>query len=140
MPVCDLANASQAVIDARLSQWRIQQLPQILERHIRMFQTYLCDLSETVRQRTKSSGLFDPLDIFHLSDSRMDVVDGLLLQQTCCRRAFTRGAFLAAGSISDPNKNYHLEIVCKTSPQALQLQEIMKGFAVDAKIVERKRH
>ena len=72
MPVCDLANASQAVIDARLSQWRIQQLPQILERHIRMFQTYLCDLSETVRQRTKSSGLFDPLDIFHLSDSRTD--------------------------------------------------------------------
>ena len=71
---------------------------------------------------------------------RMDVVDGLLLQQTCCRRAFIRGAFLAAGSISDPNKNYHFEIVCKTSPQALQLQEIMKGFAVDAKIVERKRH
>ena len=71
---------------------------------------------------------------------RMDVVDGLLLQQTCCRRAFIRGAFLAAGSISDPNKNYHFEIVCETSPQALQLQEIMKGFAVDAKIVERKRH
>ena len=56
---------------------------------------------------------------------RMDVVDGLLLQQTCCRRAFIRGAFLAAGSISDPNKNYHFEIVCKTSPQALQLREIM---------------
>ena len=71
---------------------------------------------------------------------RMDVVDGLLLQQTCCRRAFIRGAFLASGSMSDPQKNYHFEIVCKTQPQAVQLQEIMKGFAVDAKIVERKKH
>lgn len=71
---------------------------------------------------------------------RMDVVDGLILQQTCCRRAFIRGAFLAAGSISDPNKNYHFEIVCKSQPQAQQLQEIMNGFAVDAKVVERKKH
>lgn len=34
--------------------------------------------------------------------------DGLLLMQTCCKRAFIRGAFMAAGSISDPNKAYHL--------------------------------
>ena len=38
--------------------------------------------------------------------------DGLLLMQTCCKRAFIRGAFMAAGSISDPNKAYHFEIVC----------------------------
>ena len=40
--------------------------------------------------------------------------DGLLLMQTCCKRAFIRGAFMAAGSISDPNKAYHFEIVCHT--------------------------
>lgn len=70
----------------------------------------------------------------------MDVVDGLLLQQNCCRRAFVRGAFLAAGSISDPNKNYHFEIVCRTEAQADQLQMILQSFEVDAKIVERKKH
>lgn len=65
---------------------------------------------------------------------------GLLVQKTCCRRAFIRGAFLAAGSISDPSKSYHFEIVCRTIAQAEQLQELMQGFGTDAKIVERKNH
>ncbi len=71
---------------------------------------------------------------------RVDVVDGLLLQQNCCKRAFIRGAFLASGSISDPNKAYHFEIVCKSLPQAKQLQEVINTFLLDAKIVERKKH
>ena len=70
----------------------------------------------------------------------MDVVDGLLLQQTCCKRAYIRGAFLASGSISDPNKSYHFEIVCRTQEQGEQLQQVMMDFGVDAKIVERKKH
>ena len=48
--------------------------------------------------------------------------DGMLVQQTCCKRAFIRGAFMAAGSISDPNKSYHFEIVCHTLEQAQQLK------------------
>ena len=64
--------------------------------------------------------------------------DGLLVQQTCCKRAFIRGAFMAAGSISDPNKSYHFEIVCRTMEQAKQLQELVESFDADAKIVERK--
>ena len=34
------------------------------------------------------------------------------VQAVCCKRAFMRGAFLAAGSMSDPGKSYHFEIVC----------------------------
>ena len=71
---------------------------------------------------------------------RLDVVDGILLQQTCCKRAFIRGAFLAAGSISDPRKAYHMESVCRTSPQARQLRDVMNTFEAEAKIVERKGH
>ena len=52
-----------------------------------------------------------------------DTVDGVLIQQSCCKRAYIRGAFLAAGSISDPNKSYHFEVVCRTLEQAEQLQE-----------------
>ena len=69
-----------------------------------------------------------------------DRASSLLLQNTCCRRAFIRGAFLAAGSISDPNKSYHFEIVCITMAQAAQLQEIISGFEAEARIVERKGH
>lgn len=64
----------------------------------------------------------------------------LLVQHTCCRRAYIRGAFMAAGSISDPSKSYHFEIVCRNERQAKLLQELMNSFGTDAKIVERKRH
>ena len=67
-------------------------------------------------------------------------IHGLLIQQTCCKRAFIRGAFLAGGSISDPNKSYHFEIVCRTPEQARQLQEVINSFDMDAKIVARKKY
>ena len=54
----------------------------------------------------------------------LSVVGNVVVQNPCCRRAFLRGAFLASGSISDPEKFYHFEIVCAT----------------DAKIVIRKRY
>ena len=68
----------------------------------------------------------------------MQRADGLLVQRTCCKRAFIRGAFMAAGSISDPNKSYHFEIVCHTYEQAKQLQQLTDSSDADAKIVERK--
>ena len=45
---------------------------------------------------------------------------------------------MAAGSISDPNKSYHFEIVCHTLEQAQQLKELMEFFETEPKIVERK--
>lgn len=68
------------------------------------------------------------------------VADGLLVQQTCCRRAFIRGMFLTSGSISDPEKSYHFEIVCRSVGQAAQLVELIDSFGLDARIVERKGH
>lgn len=69
-----------------------------------------------------------------------NTVNGILLQQMCCRRAFIRGAFLAGGSISDPNKSYHFEIVCKNLGQAEQLRDMINSFEMEAKIVERKKY
>ena len=34
-----------------------------------------------------------------------------VLEESCCKAAFLRGAFLAGGSITDPTKSYHLELV-----------------------------
>lgn len=69
-----------------------------------------------------------------------DMVKGLLIQQSCCKRAYIRGAFLAGGSISDPNKSYHFEIVCRSIPQAEQLRDVINSFDMDAKIVARKKY
>ena len=50
-----------------------------------------------------------------------------LLQKTCCRKAFLRGMFLVAGSVSDPSKSYHLEIAPLSEEDARAL--IVSGFA-----------
>lgn len=62
----------------------------------------------------------------------LSVMSRLVIQKECCKRAFLRGTFLAAGSISDPEKGYHLEIVCSTMERAEQIQSIMKEFELDA--------
>ncbi len=63
-----------------------------------------------------------------------------LLEKTCCKRAFLRGAFLCVGSMSDPEKSYHLEFNCDTEAKAKQLQQIIKSFDIDTKIIPRKRN
>lgn len=67
------------------------------------------------------------------------LVNPVVVQKDCCKRAFIRGAFLSSGSISDPEKFYHLEIVCQTRDKAEQLQGVIQSFHVDAKIVARKK-
>lgn len=70
----------------------------------------------------------------------IDAIQGLYLEKNCCKRAFIRGAFLASGSMSDPNKAYHFEIVCRSVEQAERLQELMREFDTEPKIIERKNY
>ncbi len=70
----------------------------------------------------------------------LSVVSNLVVQNSCCKRAFLRGAFLAAGSISDPAKTYHFEIAVATNAKAKQLQAIFKVFDIDVKIILRKKY
>lgn len=70
----------------------------------------------------------------------VEAIQGLYLEKMCCKRAFIRGAFMASGSMSDPNKAYHFEIVCRTLEQAQRLQELMAEFETEPKIIERKNY
>lgn len=70
----------------------------------------------------------------------LSIYSNIVIQQTCCKRAFIRGAFLAAGSMSAPEKTYHLEIAVASKQKANQLQEIIQTFHIDAKIVLRKKY
>ncbi|NLK21270.1 MAG: DNA-binding protein WhiA [Epulopiscium sp.] len=64
----------------------------------------------------------------------------LIVKTTCCKRAYIRGAFLAAGSLSDPEKTYHLEFVNQHLKHAQALMELINLFNMDAKVIKRKRH
>lgn len=59
-------------------------------------------------------------------------------KQVCCKRAFLRGVFLAAGSVSNPEKTYHLEFMTKNTALAEQLIALMREFEIDAKMIRRK--
>lgn len=67
-------------------------------------------------------------------------VNEVLLMSSCCRRAFLAGTFLCCGTMSTPEKNYHLEFVCNGSRRAEQLAAVMSFFELDARIVQRKNN
>lgn len=95
--------------------------------------------------RTGSRELTDKmLETMKLAVRRKDgmqvwLPDAMLLQRSCCKRAYVRGAFLATGSVSDPQKSYHFEMVFASRMQAEQMQELLRSFDVEAGIVARKK-
>ena len=56
----------------------------------------------------------------------------------CCVRAFLRGVFLSCGSVSDPNKTYHLEFVVPFKRLSNDLMKIMDELSLSPKYVMRK--
>ena len=78
--------------------------------------------------------------------SYMDLTDDLnllesdLVRRTCCKRAFIRGAFLVTGSVSNPEKFYHLEFACTSEDKARQIQQILHSFQIEARMVQRKKY
>ena len=70
----------------------------------------------------------------------LSLISNIIIQQVCCKRAFLRGAFLSAGSISDPEKGYHFEIVTPDEPKAEQVRGIINSFGLEGKVAARKNH
>ena len=54
------------------------------------------------------------------------------------KKAYLRGAFLGGGSISDPEKNYHMEFVTNNEDYANSLRDLINSFGLNSKIVARK--
>lgn len=67
-------------------------------------------------------------------------IEPTLIKNFCCRRAFLKGAFMCVGSMSDPSKGYHLEMVCEKEGLAEQIVEVLATFEIDAKIICRKKY
>ena len=60
-----------------------------------------------------------------------------LLEEDCCRAAFLRGAFLAGGSVTDPNKRYHLELETSHAQASRELQALLTDMGRQPKQVAR---
>ncbi len=71
---------------------------------------------------------------------QMQPVDNLVIQKSCCKKAFLRGAFLTAGSVSDPKSSYHLEMVTGSEAKAEQLKQILRTLGFEGKVTKRRSH
>ena len=92
---------------------------------------------ETARKILMTCRLMKP---FGVIEEDFSISDSLIIQRECCKRAFIRGAFLASGSVSDPVKTYHFEIVCLSEAKAKQLQMIMETFNINARVIKRRTY
>ena len=61
-----------------------------------------------------------------------------LLENDCCKRAFLRGAFLAGGSVTDPEKRYHLELSTTHIKVIRETEALLQEMNLTAKQTERK--
>lgn len=82
------------------------------------FELNVCDFS-----KYEESGLFKP---------------ETLTEKTCCKRAFLRGAFIASGAISDPEKSYHYEIAVTDEKTAQFISGLINEFDIHPKIAKRR--
>jgi len=61
-----------------------------------------------------------------------------LVKKRCDKKAYLRGAFLAGGSINNPEGTYHLEIVSNDQQHADSLCQLVNRFKLGAKVSMRK--
>jgi len=61
-----------------------------------------------------------------------------ILKSEGCKRAYIKGAFLGGGSISNPEKTYHLEFVTHDEDYAKELSTLINSYKLNSKVIQRK--
>jgi DNA-binding protein WhiA len=107
---------------------------------IRKGKTYILKIppEEKSEQVLRESG------ILMVREGHNYISDGIyegLIKTKCCKKAYLRGVFLGTGTISDPAKGYHIEVVCNTETLANDVKKLINSFVdLHAKMVQRKKH
>lgn len=68
---------------------------------------------------------------------RYDVPEELV-KRNCCRRSYLRGLFLGSGSVADPDKAHHLEIVLSDADLADAVGQLLFSFRIPVRMTSRK--
>ncbi|MCM3130683.1 MULTISPECIES: DNA-binding protein WhiA [unclassified Paenibacillus] len=63
-----------------------------------------------------------------------------VIRKNCCKRAYLRGAFMAGGSVNNPEgSSYHLEIASMYEEHCQALVDLANEFNLNARCIERKK-
>ena len=60
-----------------------------------------------------------------------------ILEDECCRTSFLRGAFLAGGSVTDPEKRYHLELTTSHAQASREMSALLAEMGFQPRSVMR---
>lgn len=73
------------------------------------------------------------------NDYFSDGVYAPIVKSKCCKKSFVRGLFLGCGTMSDPHKAYHLELVFSSEQLANDVRKLIGTFVdLSANIAQRK--
>ncbi|MED4402828.1 DNA-binding protein WhiA [Metabacillus fastidiosus] len=93
-----------------------------------------------VRLNENARGILEDLDILGENFTFIRHISKDLVKKKCCRRSYIRGAFLAGGSVNNPEtSSYHLEIFSLYKEHNDSLCELMNTFQLNSKTLERKK-
>ena len=71
------------------------------------------------------------------SENENETINSDMLQRDCCTAAFVRGAFLACGNISNPEKEYRMDFSVKNEALGRGLIEVLAKYSIKANISKR---
>lgn len=97
---------------------------------------YVVHISEDmgVRELLRSVYVLEDRDLLSFSY----VIQPSIVNDDNCRRAYLRGAFLGGGSISNPEKTYHMEFVTHNLEYANELSNLVNYYGLNSKVIGRK--
>ncbi|HLR80981.1 MAG TPA: DNA-binding protein WhiA [Bacillota bacterium] len=92
-----------------------------------------------VRLKKDVKEILSKLDILKHSYTFVRTISSTYLTKTCCKKAYLRGAFLAGGSINNPEtSSYHLEIFNNHEEHNHSLCNLLNEFDLRARELKRK--
>ncbi len=91
----------------------------------------------TIEDSTAARRVLEDVGALNSGEIAGDGVQANLVRLSCCEGAFLRGLFLGCGSMSDPGKGYHLELVLEDEQLARSAVALLAGAEINARIVVR---
>lgn len=74
-----------------------------------------------------------------LLELKMWDINSNMKQDEQLARLYIREAFIKSGSINDPRKKYHLQIMFKDNKKAEEMRSLLENFSIYAKIINKNK-
>ena len=98
--------------------------------------------SITIDADNRSEQILREAGILLVREGNNYISDGIysgIVRTKCCKKAYLRGVFMGAGTMSDPEKGYDIEFVLESATMAADLRKLINSFVdLSCKVTERR--